>query len=102
MINTNDDIKPTKADYEVLLAVKEGIGARHRLEVVKEAFADERNRSNLLREALKRHVCQHLECSDVETHAGCHARAVLEGLMEIDRKGIRGQRPSDATSQGID
>ena len=31
-----------------------------------------------LRAALSRHVCQHVECSDVETHAGCHARAALE------------------------
>ena len=27
------DVDPTKEDYEVLLAVKEGLGARHRLKV---------------------------------------------------------------------
>ena len=31
------------------------------------------------RAALSRHTCQHAECSDPETHAGCHAKMVLDG-----------------------
>jgi len=31
-----------------------------------------------LRAALQRHVCQHVHCSDIETHAGCHAKYTLE------------------------
>lgn len=30
-----------------------------------------------MRAALERHVCQHVECSPIETHAGCHARHTL-------------------------
>lgn len=32
-----------------------------------------------LRAALSRHTCQHVECSDPRTHAGCHAKMVLAG-----------------------
>ena len=37
-------------------------------------------RCGRLAEALRRHECQHVECSDIDTHAGCHAKAVLRDI----------------------
>ena len=45
-----------------------------------EAEALRRERDEL-RRAMERHVCQHIGCSPVETHAGCNARAVLDGIF---------------------
>ena len=51
-----------------------------------------------MRAALERHVCQHVECSPIETHAGCHARHTLSrtdlgrGMVAVPRETLERAR----------
>ena len=68
-------------DLRVLLFTSEELGAE-----LRETRTDAREEVKRLRDALRRHVCQHVECSDPTTHPGCHAKAVLSVRLATEEE----------------